>query len=66
MEGVCEGLILDNITGTGGFGYDPVFFVEEEGKTFAEMTKEEKNRISHRGKAFRKAAEEIRKIFLMP
>ncbi|MCD6117853.1 XTP/dITP diphosphatase [bacterium] len=66
VEGVCEGLILDKITGSRGFGYDPVFFVKEEGKTFAEMTKEEKNRISHRGKAFRKAAEEIRKIFLMP
>jgi len=40
--------------GTNGFGYDPVFFVPEIGKTFAEATAEEKDRLSHRGKAFRK------------
>jgi len=56
-EGVCEGVILEEPRGEGGFGYDPVFFVPEVGKTFAEMSTEEKNAISHRGKAFRKAAE---------
>lgn len=35
-----------------GFGYDPVFFVEQYGKTFAELTSKQKNKISHRGKAF--------------
>jgi len=63
VEGVCEGLILDKMVGGRGFGYDPVFFVKEVGKTFAEMTREEKNRISHRGRAFRKMADEIRKRY---
>ena len=40
--------------GTGGFGYDPVFRVEQTGKTFAEMTRREKNKISHRGVALEK------------
>jgi len=63
VEGVCEGLILDKMVGGRGFGYDPIFFVKEVGKTFAEMTREEKNRISHRGRAFRKMADEIRKRY---
>jgi XTP/dITP diphosphohydrolase len=61
IEGVCEGVILNELLGDGGFGYDPVFFVPEMGKTFAEMTLEEKNNISHRGKAFRKMAELLKK-----
>ena len=51
-----EGEILDAPSGTGGFGYDPVFFFPALGKTFAELTPEQKNAHSHRGKAFRKAA----------
>jgi XTP/dITP diphosphohydrolase len=47
-----DGAILDEPRGTGGFGYDPVFFFPFLGKTFAELTAEEKNRHSHRGKAF--------------
>jgi XTP/dITP diphosphohydrolase len=49
-----EGVLLDSPRGAGGFGYDPVFFVSEAGKTFAELDREEKNKLSHRGKAFRK------------
>ena len=52
-EGVVEGYITTKPKGIGGFGYDPVFYVEEQGKTFAEMTIKEKNIISHRGKAIR-------------
>ncbi|MBQ9967910.1 MAG: XTP/dITP diphosphatase [Oscillospiraceae bacterium] len=52
-EGTCEGKILFDLRGTGGFGYDPVFYVPELGKTFAEAGAEEKNAISHRGNALR-------------
>lgn len=50
----AEGELLDTPRGEGGFGYDPVFFFPPLGKTFAEITREEKNKYSHRGKAFRK------------
>ena len=53
-EGVIEGSITRNAIGKGGFGYDPVFRVRKTGKTFAEMTRKEKNRISHRGVALDK------------
>lgn len=49
-----EGQILPETRGTGGFGYDPVFYFRPLKKTFAELSAEEKNRHSHRGKAFRK------------
>ncbi len=52
-EGDCGGAILREPRGNGGFGYDPVFFVTELGKSMAELTPQEKNRISHRGKALR-------------
>ena len=51
----AEGELLDEPRGDGGFGYDPVFFFPELGKTFAEISREEKNKYSHRGRAFRKA-----------
>ena len=51
VEGKAEGVITHNASGKGGFGYDPIFFVPELGKTFADLTTEEKNAISHRGKA---------------
>ena len=57
VEGVCEGRITMEPRGSGGFGYDPVFLEPNSGKTFAEMSPEEKNAVSHRGKAFRKVAE---------
>jgi XTP/dITP diphosphohydrolase len=50
-EGRCEGEITRNPSGRSGFGYDPVFYYQPLGKTFAEMNQEEKNRVSHRGKA---------------
>ena len=51
-EGVCRGEILHAPRGDGGFGYDPIFYVKESQLSFAEMTKEQKRSISHRGKAF--------------
>ena len=53
VRGTCEGRIIKEYRGTGGFGYDPMFFVDELGCTFAETTPEQKNAISHRGKAMR-------------
>lgn len=50
-----EGELLDAPRGEGGFGYDPIFFFPAFGKTYAEISREEKNQHSHRGKAFRKA-----------
>src|SRR6187401_2651812 len=50
--GRLEGLITEEPAGAGGFGYDPVFYVPELRKTLAELSSEEKNRISHRAKAF--------------
>jgi len=52
VHGVLEGLITEACKGERGFGYDPVFYVPELGKTLAELTSEEKNRMSHRAKAF--------------
>ena len=57
FEGVVEGHILTSRQGEGGFGYDPGFAPVESGKAFALMTAEEKNRISHRGRATRKLAD---------
>ncbi len=51
FEGTCEGLISLEPAGVQGFGYDPVFYVPELGKTMAELSMDEKNRLSHRGKA---------------
>lgn len=53
VSGSIAGIILEKECGTNGFGYDPLFFVEEEGKSFAEMSKERKNQISHRAKALK-------------
>lgn len=52
-EGRVDGVITDSARGNGGFGYDPLFFSPELGKTFAEATPEEKNSVSHRGRALR-------------
>jgi len=51
----AEGILLDEPRGHDGFGYDPIFFFPALGKTYAEISREEKNLHSHRGKAFRKA-----------
>jgi len=54
IEGKVEGTILDSPRGQFGFGYDPVFFVDKVGKTLAELTLEEKNKVSHRANALKK------------
>jgi len=54
VEGECSGIIQFEESGNSGFGYDPLFFVPEYGKTFAELSPEIKNKISHRGKAMEK------------
>ena len=55
--GTLDGVITEQPRGTAGFGYDPVFLVPEKGKTLAEMAPEEKNQVSHRGRAFQRAKE---------
>ncbi len=55
--GLLEGCIAEKPAGTGGFGYDPVFYVPELEKTLAELSSDEKNRISHRARAFAKVRE---------
>ena len=59
-EGHIDGIISESIIGDGGFGYDPIFFVPHIGKTFAELSSAEKNKISHRGLALQK----LRKILI--
>jgi len=54
--GVCEGRITKELRGSAGFGYDPIFLFEPEGLTFAEMDRDAKNRVSHRGNALREFA----------
>ena len=56
-EGTCEGTLIGQPRGDRGFGYDPVFVPQGEGRTMAELGDEEKDRISHRGRAFRALAE---------
>jgi XTP/dITP diphosphohydrolase len=63
VEGTCEGRIDYEERGTGGFGYDPLFIPEGYSQTFAELSREEKNRISHRGQALLKARTFLEKIF---
>jgi XTP/dITP diphosphohydrolase len=63
-EAQCEGLITDKLIGPNGFGYDPVFYYPPLGKTFAELTPNEKNRISHRGKALQELQEEFDKVLI--
>jgi XTP/dITP diphosphohydrolase len=61
-EGRCEGEIATDPGGQNGFGYDPVFFYPPLGKTFAELSREEKNLVSHRGKAVAKLLAEFDKV----
>lgn len=61
-EGSCEGTIIDERRGDNGFGYDPVFYFEEFDKTFAELSMEEKNKVSHRGKALAQVKAEVQQI----
>jgi XTP/dITP diphosphohydrolase len=61
--GRCEGIILEKLQGTGGFGYDPLFYLPELDKTMAELTLAEKNKVSHRGKAWREIIPFLQIIF---
>jgi len=62
-EGICEGEIISEERGTGGFGYDPIFLLPEFGKTMAELGMEEKNRLSHRARAVMKAKGILKELF---
>jgi XTP/dITP diphosphohydrolase len=62
VEGVLRGRIAEQERGSGGFGYDAVFDLPELGKTYAELTSEEKNRISHRARAVQKIREHFKNI----
>lgn len=61
-EGRCPGVMLRERRGTGGFGYDPLFLYEPLGKTFAELTEEEKNAVSHRARACEKMKELMKQL----
>lgn len=63
VEGSVEGFILDHPRGEQGFGYDPLFFIPELGKTLAELPLEVKNSISHRGRALRALKEVLKKRY---
>ena len=60
VRGETHGVILESADGEGGFGYDPLFYVPELGRTYANMSAEEKNAISHRGRAIERLADEIK------
>tara|TARA_B100001996_G_scaffold63978_1_gene45990 strand:+ start:6126 stop:6719 length:594 start_codon:yes stop_codon:yes gene_type:complete len=60
-EGYIDGLIIDKKIGSNGFGYDPIFYYPKLEKTFAELKKDEKNSISHRGKALRNFCQILKK-----
>lgn len=62
VRDTIEGLIGYEEKGSNGFGYDPIFYVPELGKTTAELTEEEKNQVSHRGKALRLMKEELKNL----
>jgi XTP/dITP diphosphohydrolase len=59
-SGACEGRVLEAAQGTGGFGYDPLFFIESLGQTMAQIDAPTKNRLSHRAAAFRALAAALR------
>lgn len=62
VQGEVDGIITAEFRGEEGFGYDPLFFVKKYNKTFAQMSNEEKNAISHRGRALDKLMSELKKI----
>lgn len=61
-EGRANGEITENASGNGGFGYDPIFYCPELGKTFADLSADEKNAISHRGKAIENFSKKLLEI----
>lgn len=65
FEGTCQGEICTEPQGDQGFGYDPLFWLSDQGKTMAELTPAEKNRLSHRARALRSAVPFLRRYFTM-
>jgi XTP/dITP diphosphohydrolase len=63
-EGICNGVITEELAGSEGFGYDPLFYYPPLKKTFAQMSAEEKNRVSHRGKAIAELRSEFDKVLI--
>ncbi|MFC4320994.1 XTP/dITP diphosphatase [Litchfieldia salsa] len=63
VEGTCEGVITTKPEGKNGFGYDPIFYIPEQNKTMAELSSEEKNKISHRANALKKLQVTINDLF---
>jgi XTP/dITP diphosphohydrolase len=63
FEGICPGEIIPEERGTAGFGYDPIFLLTELGKTMAELSLDEKNRLSHRARAVMKAKAVLAQLF---
>jgi len=63
-EARCQGMITESPAGSNGFGYDPIFFYPPLNKTFAQLTREEKSRVSHRGKAFAELKDEFDKVLI--
>ncbi len=61
-EGRCEGILTDAPRGANGFGYDPIFYYTPMKKTFAELTRQEKSQVSHRGKALKQVRDEFDKV----
>lgn len=63
-EGRCDGEIAQELKGENGFGYDPIFYYSPLKKTFAQMSQQEKNRVSHRGKAMAELQNEFNKVLI--
>ncbi len=61
--GKCEGIIAGEVRGNGGFGYDPIFFFPQYGKTFGELSEEEKNAVSHRANAVKALSKKLEEYF---
>jgi XTP/dITP diphosphohydrolase len=61
-DGICEGIIANVIMGDDGFGYDPIFIPKNNHKSFAQLSPSEKNRVSHRGKAFESFKNILQKV----
>jgi XTP/dITP diphosphohydrolase len=64
VEGRCEGVIAEEPSGTNGFGYDPIFYLPEYNKTMAEISQEEKNKISHRARALKKMKDVLKERYI--
>jgi len=64
VKAKCEGIIAEIPSGTNGFGYDPIFYLPEYGKTMAEISQQEKNKISHRGRALKKMKDALKKRYI--